>query len=73
MARKRDDDRELIEDAENQLHPSHQGTSGGNMARKVGQRDETKTATGEDPLPTGVHGRDKPEGGDMPTPPQRRR
>ena len=64
MADKRQDDRELIEDAEQQFHPSHQGTSGGTMARKVGQRDEAKTATGEDPLPTSVDARDKPEGND---------
>ena len=37
------------------------------MARQVGQRDETKTAAGGDPLPTSVDGRDKPEDGDLPT------
>lgn len=46
---------------------AQQGSAGGNMARKVGQRDEAKTATGGDPLPTSVDGRDKPDGGDLPT------
>lgn len=46
---------------------AQQGSAGGNMARQVGQRDEAKTATGGDPLPTSVDGRDKPEGGDLPT------
>lgn len=47
--------------------PSQQGSSGGNMARKVGQRDELKTSEGGDPLPTSVDGRDKADDGDMPT------
>lgn len=53
--------------------PSAQGSAGGDMARKVGQRDELKTAEGGDPLPTSVDGRDKPEGGDRPTLPQEHR
>jgi hypothetical protein len=47
--------------------PSHQGSAGGDMAREVGQRDEAKTASGGDPLPTSVDGRDKPDDGDLPT------
>lgn len=47
--------------------PSQQGSGGGNMARKVGQRDELKTSEGGDPLPTSCDGRDKPDDGDVPT------
>ena len=72
MADKRTDDRDLIEDAEDTPTPSQQGSGGGNVARKVGQRDELKTAEGGDPLSTTVDGRDKPEGGDLPAPPRRR-
>ncbi|MFA7441230.1 MAG: hypothetical protein WCZ66_09700 [Sphingomonadaceae bacterium] len=71
MADKRKDDRDLIEDAETLHTPSQQGSGGGNMARKVGQRDEYKTAEGGDPLPTTVDGRDRPEGGDRPSLPRR--
>lgn len=58
---------EAIRNADAQSTPSQQGSAGGDMARKVGQRDERKAAEGGDPLPTSVDGRDKPEGGDMPT------
>ena len=37
------------------------------MAQEIGQRDELKTATGADPLPTSVDKRDKPDDGDLPT------
>lgn len=62
-----------ITEAEAEPTPSHQGSGGGDMARKVGQRDESKTAEGGDPLPTSVDGRDKPDDGDLPTPPQTRK
>ena len=42
-------------------------SSGGNLAREVGQRDELKNLEDEDPQPTGVDKRDKPEDGDLPT------
>lgn len=67
---RRDQDNALIEDAQKLPVPSHQGSGGGNMARKVGMRDEEKTATGADPALTKVRGRDQPKGGDRPTPPQ---
>ena len=69
MARENDEQR--IADAKGA--PSQQGASGGNMARKVGQRDEMKSAAGGDPLPSKVGGRDKPDGGDRPTPPEIRK
>lgn len=71
MTPKRDNDNAIVDEAEDLPVPSHQGSGGGDMARKVGQRDELKTATGGDPLPTSVDGRDKAEDGDRPTPPQR--
>ena len=64
-ARERSDP--AIEAAEAEPTPSQSGSAGGTMARQVGQRDETKTAAGGDPLPTSVDGRDKPEDGDLPT------
>jgi hypothetical protein len=63
-------DNAIIDQAGEPPVPSHQGSAGGNLARKVGERDELKTADGGDPLPTSVDGRDKPDGGDRPTPPQ---
>jgi hypothetical protein len=53
--------------------PSQQGSGGGNMSRKVGQRDELKTSEGGDPLPTSVNGRDKADDSDLPTKLQTRR
>ena len=69
---RRDDDSALIEDAEGLPTPSHQGSSGGAMAREVGLRDEAKTARGGDPLPTSVDKRDQPDDGDLPSPRQTR-
>ena len=43
--------------------PSQGGSSGGDMAREIGQRDEHKTATGESDLPTSVDTSDKANDG----------
>lgn len=66
-------DNDLIDDMQDLPTPSHQGSAGGGISRRVGARDEAKAATGADPQPTGVEGRDKRDGGDLPTPPQRHR
>ena len=71
MDKTRPDDSALIDDAEELPTPSQGGASGGDMAREVGQRDELKSLSGDDRQPTRVNARDKPEDGDMPTPPQR--
>lgn len=68
--RKPDDENALIDEAGELPAPSHQGSSGGSMARDVGMRDEEKTATGADPALTKVRGGDHADGGDRPTPPQ---
>lgn len=73
MNEKRNDDSDLIDDAGDLPVPSHQGSSGGNLAREVGQRDEDKTAMGEDPENTRVQASDKPANGDRPTLPQNHR
>ncbi|MBW8754977.1 MAG: hypothetical protein JF595_12655 [Sphingomonadales bacterium] len=73
MPRKRDNDNALITEAEELPVPSQQGSSGGEMARQVGQRDEEKTATGADQQVTKVEKADKRDKGDMPTPPQTRK
>jgi hypothetical protein len=72
MIQKRGNDNSLIEEADDLPVPSQQGTSGGNLARKVGQRDEEKSATGQDPELTKVNKSDKANRGDMPTPKQTR-
>ena len=56
--------------------PSQGGSSGGGVARDVGQRDEEKAAfedagEGRDPSVTGVDKGDMPDGGDMPNLPNR--
>lgn len=70
MDTKRDphSDNDLIDEADELETPSQSGTSGGNMARSVSSRDEEKTATGEDPEPTGVHKGDKANEGASPLP-----
>lgn len=70
MTQKRDNP--IIDEAEELPVPSQQGSSGGDMARQVGQRDEEKTATGGDPEVTKVQKADKRDKGDMPTPKQTR-
>jgi hypothetical protein len=52
------------------------GSSGGNLAREVGQRDEEKASVerageGRDPSVTRVHKSDKPNDGDTPNLPNR--
>ena len=61
--RDRPDDSEIIERETDLPTPSQGGSSGGDMAREIGQRDEDKTATGESDQPTGVHKSDKPAEG----------
>jgi hypothetical protein len=65
-------DNSLIDEAEDLPVPSQQGSSGGGLARKVGQRDEEKNATGADPEPTNVDKADKRDKGDLPSPKQTR-
>lgn len=61
----------LIEDAENLPTPSHSGSTGGDMARNVGSRDELARGTGKDAGVTRVHKSDKPDDGDEPNLPNR--
>ncbi len=68
MARDAENDKQRSVDAEGA--PSQQGASGGNLARKIGQRDEMKSAKRGDSISTTVDGRDKPDGSDRPTPPE---
>lgn len=51
--------------------PSQSGSSGGELAREVGQRDEFASATGKDPSITRVRKGDKADEGDEPTLPNR--
>jgi len=61
--RDRPDDNAFI-DRETELPtPSQGGSSGGDLAREIGQRDEDKTATRESDLPTSVDKSDKPAEG----------
>jgi hypothetical protein len=69
--RKRDDDHELIDQADELPTPSQGSSSGGDLAREIGQRDEFSSATGEDPHVTRVHKGHKPKQGDEPTLPNR--
>lgn len=73
IERKRDDDSELIDQAEELPTPSQGSASGGELAQEIGQRDEFSSATGEDPHVTRVHKSDKPKEGDEPTLPNRQR
>lgn len=70
--RKRDDDSELIDQAEELPTPSQGSSSGGDLAREIGQRDEFSSAAGEDPHVTRVRKGDKPAEGDEPTLPNRK-
>jgi len=65
-------DNSLIDEAEDLPVLGQQGSSGGDLARKVGQRDEEKSATGADDEPTKVDKADKRDNGDMPSPKQTR-
>ena len=69
MNTKTSDERTAVIDESQDTKSARQGSGGGGeMAQEIGQRDELKTATGADPLPTSVDKRDKPEDGDLPTP-----
>ena len=57
--RRSGNDEPLIDELTESETPSQGGSSGGNVQRTVGQRDELKTATGEDPMPTQISKRDK--------------
>ena len=61
----------LIEDAESLTTPSHSGSTGGDMARNVGSRDEFARGTGKDSSVTRVHKSNKPDDGDEPNLPNR--
>lgn len=66
-------DNELIDEAEEASTPVQGGTSGGDLQREIGARDDQATGLGGDPQPASVHKSDKPEGGDEPNPPHRRK
>ena len=69
--RPRDNDNELIDELTDLPTPGQGGTSGGDLAREIGQRDEAQSAEGEDPSITRVQKGDKPRQGDAPTLPNR--
>ena len=69
--RQRDNDNDLIDELTELPTPSQSGTSGGDLAREIGQRDEAQSAEGEDPGITRVQKGDKPRQGDAPTLPNR--
>lgn len=69
--RPRDDDNELIDETTDLPTPSQGSSSGGDLAREIGQRDEFASATGKDPSIARVHKGDKPKEGDEPTLPNR--
>lgn len=64
MDRTRPDDHELIDSMESA--PSHGGSSGGNVARKVAARAEEEHEIGGDSGVTRVRARDKKEEADLP-------
>ena len=61
-------DNEMIDEMQKERAPSQSGSSGGNMARAIGSRDEENTATGSDPEVTRVHKGDKANSGAAPLP-----
>jgi hypothetical protein len=69
--RPRDNDNELIGELTEDKTPSQSGTSGGDLAREIGQRDEAQSAEGEAPGITRVQKGDKPRQGDAPNLPNR--
>ncbi len=69
--RPRDNDNELIDQLTQDETPGQGGSSGGDLAREIGQRDELQSAEGEDPSITRVQKGDKPRQGDAPTLPNR--
>ncbi len=69
--RPRDNDNEQIDQLTPDETPGQGGSSGGDLAREIGQRDELQSAEGEDPSITRVQKGDKPRQGDAPTLPNR--
>ena len=69
--RRRDNDNELIEELTEDETPSQSGSSGGDLAREIAQRDEMQSAEGKDPSITRLRKDDKPAEGDEPTLPNR--
>ena len=64
-------DNDLMDSATEPPTPSQSGSSGGDMQREIGARDEEKTSTGADPQPTSVRKGDKANQGDEPSLPNR--
>ena len=71
--RTRDNDNDLIDELTELPTPGQGSTSGGDLAREIGQRDELQSAEGDDPSITRVQKGDKPRQGDEPTLPNRNR
>ena len=69
--RRRDNDNELIDELTEDETPSQGGSTGGDLAREIAQRDDMQSAEGEDPSITRVQKGDKPRQGDAPTLPNR--
>ena len=69
--RARDTDNELIDDLTEDPTPGQSNASGGDLAREIGQRDELRSAEGDDSSVTRVQKGDKPRQGDEPTLPNR--
>ena len=69
--RGRPDDSDIIERETDLPTPSQGGSSGGDLAREIGQRDEDKTATGEADEITQVNKSDKPNDGNASGPGKR--
>jgi hypothetical protein len=69
--RRQDNDNELIDELTEAPTPSQSGSSGGELAREIGQRDELQSAEGKNPSITRLHKSDKPREGDAPNLPNR--
>ena len=69
--RPREDDNDLIDELTELPTPGQGGTSGGDLAREIAQRDESQSAEGKDPSITRVQKGDKPRQGDAPNLPNR--
>ena len=69
--RPRDNDNDLIDELTEDKTPSQSGTSGGDLAREIGKRDEAQSAEGTEPSITHVQTGDKPRQGDAPNLPNR--
>lgn len=64
--RPRDNDNDLIHELTELPTPGQGGTSGGDLAREIAQRDDLQSAEGADPSITRVQKGDKPRQGDEP-------